>query len=634
MLKVISLLLVKKSIKDKMMITGISTFQKTSRKKILFFYSFIFVACLGVYYQTLFYGFTNHDDDIIITQNIEFISDFSNLKQAFLTDAWCRHQEIELYRPLQSASYIIDAQYGDDIAFTTHLTNLILHVLCCICVFHLLLLFKLEDKTALLGALIYAVHYFFLHTVIWIPARGDLLLALFSFLAMITFIKLTQTDNWFYVVLHVVCFGIALFSKETGILLPLIFFVYIFLFYKDRLFKSKNFIILACYILIFLIYSYLRGLSISKTEQSLGLLSLLLNLRTIPETIAKLIVPVNFSTMPFFHFWTTLIGMLIIIGGTLFFILKKGKFNKLILFSLCWFTFFLLPGMIYRPEFASYTYEYLDHRSYLPSFGILMIGLGIFQNAKLKGKIFWLVSCIFLAYLISLNYYFHRFYKNPLVFSELAIKASPKSSLAHFIHGYEIYKLKDIDGALNDYNIAIKNYPKFFDARFNRAVILNEKKQYKAALEDLNYLLEGKPDNGPRVYNLRAVVKATLNDGEGANKDFETALKLDPNDPITKKDFETFKSSIVKVPENVQHSSQLNELGVEEAKKGNFKLALTYFEHSVSEYPENYQAIVNIGNCKDALGDRKGACLAWKKAADKGSKSASEMLKKYYKAMH
>jgi len=613
------------------MITDIGTVQKTSRKKILFFYPIIIVACLSVYYQTLFYGFTNHDDDIIITQNIEFISDFSNLKQAFLTDAWCRHQEIELYRPLQSASYMIDAQYGKDIAFTTHLTNLILHVLCCICVFHLLLLYKLEDKTALLGALIYAVHYLFLHTVIWIPARGDLLLALFSFLSMITFIKLTQTDNWYYCVLHIVCFGIALFSKETAIFLPLIFFVYLLLFYKDRLFKSKNFIVLACYIIIFLIFSYLRGLSISKTEQSLGLLSLLLNLRTIPETIAKLVVPVNFSTMPFFHFWATLIGTLIILGGTLFFILKKGSFNKLVLFSLSWFTFFLLPGMIYRPEFASYTYEYLDHRAYLPSFGILMIGLGIFQNAKLNKKIFWLVSGIFLAYLIALNYYFHRCYENPLVFSELAIKTNPKSSLAHFIHGYEIYKLKDIDGALNDYNIAIKNYPKFFDARFNRAVILNEKKQYEAALEDLNNLLSVKPDFGPRAYNLRAVVKATLNDGEGAFKDFEMALKLDPNDPLTKKNFETFKSSIVKVPENVQHAAQLNNLGVEEAKKGNLKQALIYFERSVSKDPGNYQAIVNIGNCKDALGDRKGACLEWKKAAAKGSKSAAEILKKYCK---
>jgi len=589
------------------------------------------VACLGAYYQTLFYGYTNHDDDVIITQNIHFIRDFSNLKQAFLTDAWFRHRKIELYRPLQSASYIIDAQFGDDIAFTTHATNLILHLFCCICVFHLLMLFKLESKTALLGSLIYAVHYLFLHAVIWIPARGDLLLALFSFLSMIAFIQLNRTGKWYDAALHLAGFGFALFSKETAIVLPLIFFVYNVLFCKEKLFKPRNFLLLACYILIFLVFYYLRGLSISKTEQSLGFGSFVLNLRTVPETIAKLVVPVNFSTMPFFSLPATLVGMVIIAGGTLFFILNKEYFTKRILFSICWFTFLLLPGMIYRPEFASYTYEYLDHRAYLPSFGILMIGLGLFQNTRPGEKIFWLFSGIFLAYMISANYYFHRCYKNPLVFSESAIRANPRASLAHFIHGCEIYKLKDVDGALADYNIAIKYYPKFFDARYNRAYLLNEKKEYDAALADLNFLLSQKPDYGARGFNLRAIVKAALKDGEGAKEDFEIAMKTDPSDSVIISNFHVFQSTMVKVPDNLQHALELNNLGVEEAKKGNIKQALIYFERAVSEDHDNVQAIENIGNCKDALGDRKGACLAWEKAARKGSRSAAEMLKRFCK---
>ena len=606
-----------------------TTIQPKIKTKKLPYILIIVIACLSVYYQTLFYGFTNHDDDTIITRNMAFIGDFSNLKQAFLTDAWCRKQTIELYRPLQTVSYIMDAHLGNDIAFATHLTNLVIHLLCCICVFQLLLLFKLDNNTALLGALIYAVHFLFLHAVIWIPARGDLLLALFSFLAMITFIKLVQKNQWIYLIIHVLCFSLALFSKETAILLPFVFLLYMILFHKERLFKTKNYILLACYLLIFLLFSYLRGLSITTTEQSLGLMSLLMNLRTIPETVAKFLVPVNFSTMPFFDFWATLTGSVIIAGTVLFFILKKNSFTKLTLFALCWFLFFLLPGMIYRPEFASYTYEYLDHRAYLPGFGLLMIGLVIFQNAKLSTNLFWAVSAIFLAYLIAVNYYFHRCYKNPLVFSELAIKANPKSSLAHFIHGNEIYKLKDVDGALEDFTIAVDNYPNFFEARFNKAVILNQKKQDQAALEDLNLLLSGKPDYSAGAYNLRAIVKATLNDGDGAYADFTQALKMAPDDPVILKNFGTFKSTKVKIPENIRNAEELNRLGVEIAQKGNIEKALTYFHQALAEDPENCRAIENIGNCKDALGDRNGACKEWKKAAAKGSKYAIEMVAKY-----
>jgi len=592
---------------------------------------FIILACTGVYYQTLFYGYTNHDDDVIITQNIPFLRDISNLKQAFLTDAWCRHQEIELYRPLQTASYILDAHYAKDIVFTTHLTNFILHVLCCIAVYYLLLLFRINKRTALLGALIYSVHYLFLHTVIWIPSRGDLLLALFSFLSMITFIRLTQTHKWYYIVMNVICFGLALFSKETAILLPLLFLLYLVLFDKNRLFRHNNLILLSAYVIIFITFSYLREFSISQTGRSLGFSGLLFNLRTIPETLAKLFVPLNFSTMPFYQLRATLMGMLIILAGMLFFIFKKQAFTKLTFFSLCWFGIFLLPGMVYRPEFASYTYEYLDHRSYLPSFGILMVVLGIIHNIKVSGKVFWAISGIFLIYLIALNYYFHRCYENPMVFSELAIRANPKSSLAHFIHGNEVYKLNDSESALNDFDIAVTNYPQFYDARFNRAVILNEKKQYQAALEDLNILIAAKPEYSPRPYNMRGVVKAELNDPEGAYKDFETALKLDPDDQLTKKNFETLKSGMQKIPENVQRAESLNDAGIEEAKKGNFKQALVYFERSVAEDPENVKAMVNIGNCKDAMGDRKSACREWKKAAAKGSQSAADMISRFCK---
>jgi tetratricopeptide (TPR) repeat protein len=88
---------------------------------------------------------------------------------------------------------------------------------------------------------------------------------------------------------------------------------------------------------------------------------------------------------------------------------------------------------------------------------------------------------------------------------------------------------------------------------------------------------------------------------------------------------------VVKIPDNVRNAEELNRLGVEVAQKGNIKEALNYFTRALKEDPENSRAIENIGNCRQAMGDRNGACLEWKKAAAKGSKYAIEMVAKYCK---
>ena len=591
----------------------------------------IALACGGVYFQTLNYGFTHHDDDTIITLNMQFIGDIGNIREAFLTDAWCRKKTIELYRPLQSVSYILDAQMGSDIAFSTHRTNLLIHFFSCMAVFHLLLLFGFNRNYSLTGALVYAVHYLFSHTVIWIPARGDLLLALFSFLSMIALIRLLQTRHWGYLAVNILTFALALFSKETAILLPVLFLFYGVLFNRKRIVSWQTGLLGVSYVIIYLIFAYLRNQSIATDEQSLGITALLLNLRTIPETVAKLFLPFNYSTMPFFNFWTTLTGIIIMGAMAVRIYFRPKQFGNLSLFALGWFLMFLLPGMIYRPEFASYTYEYLDHRAYLPSLGLLVIVLGMVREIHLPGRIALLLAVGILVYFAALNFWFHRCYENPLVFSEMAIKANPRSSLAHFIHGNQIYKQGDVDGALEDFSIALRHYPRFHEARYNRAVILHQRKQYEAALEDLNILLSEKPDYSAGAWDLRAIVKATLKDHDGAYNDFTEALKRDPDNPQIVKNFNVFQSSVTRVPDHVVRAEKLNNEGVEEAKQGRLKQALELFRQAVKLNPDNLRAIENIGNCLDAMGDREGACREWKKAAAQGSSYAKGMVDQHCK---
>ncbi|HOV10883.1 MAG TPA: tetratricopeptide repeat protein [Bacteroidales bacterium] len=606
-------------------------------KNILIIYAIIAVVCVGVYFRALSYDYTNHDDDVIVLNNLPFLKDASNIPEAIVMDAWFRHKEIELYRPLQNVSYIIDAQVGSDIIFSTHLTNLVIHILTCLAVFYLLTLLAFNRKYAFFGALIYAVHYLFLHAVIWIPARGDLLLALFAFLTMITFLLQVRTNVWYFYVLNVLAFSFALFAKETAIMLPFIFAIYLFLFNRKKIFTRKNAIVLACYIIIFFVYYFLRDMSIAKGEQQVSIKSFFLNIQTIPETIAKFFVPINFCTMVAYNLWATLLGLFIMAGFIVLFTVKKDLFSKLIVFAIVWFVFFLVPGMMYRPEFAPHTYDYLDHRAYLPALGAVIIILSLLHNLerKIKSKfsknILTIGLVIFLLYLMGLNLVLNNIYKNPTSYSESAITHNDHSSLAYFIHAVEMKKTGAEEKAIEDYNNAIKYYPKFIDAHYNRAVILYEMQQYEAALEDLDFVIANKPDYGYSVYGMRGIVRSSLADYDGAEKDFTTALKINPDYAEGYKNMETLQQLKKNRPPALVEAEKLNALGIELAKSGNYKDALVLFEKANVKDPASSQIIFNLGNCLHAMGDTKAACEKWNIAAVRGNQGAKAMQEKFCK---
>ncbi|HOY32331.1 MAG TPA: tetratricopeptide repeat protein [Bacteroidales bacterium] len=590
----------------------------------------IILACITVYYRTLSYDYTHYDDDIMILNNLAFLKDLSNLPEAIVLDAWFMHKGIELYRPLQNISYMMDAQIGNDIIFSTHLTNLVLHILCCIAIFFLLTQLKFDRKYAFLGALVYAVHYLFLHAVIWIPARGDLLLSLFSFLSMLTFLLLIRTDKWYYYALNIIAFSLAMFSKETAIMLPLLFIIYLLLFLRKSFFRKKHLILAGFYALSIIAFYYLRELSVIKKDQT-GIGNFFLNLQTIPEVIQKFFVPVNFCTMPAFNTTATIIGMMIIAGFVLLFIFRKKLYNPLIMFSLLWFICFLLPGMIYRPDFTDFSYEYLDHRDYLPSLGILMILLSLVQGHEIRsknafaGKLILFGSLLVLIYLGFLNFMLNGIYKNAVRYSESAITHNPSCAQGYFIHGCEMEKAKQEDAALADFSNAVKYHPNLFEARYNRAAILYKKKEYKKTLGDLDYIINYKPGYGYDAYSLRGAVRSNVGDYEGAEKDFQTALQLRPDYPEAKNNLDAVKKILGNLP------GKFNEDGLNYAKNGNYQEALKSFENAYTKDTANYNTLLNIGNCKLALGNLTGACEDWKKAARRGAPGAQEMINHYCK---
>ena len=96
------------------------------------------------------------------------------------------------------------------------------------------------------------------------------------------------------------------------------------------------------------------------------------------------------------------------------------------------------------------------------------------------------------------------------------------------------YERKDYQGALADYNQAIKLNPDDADAYNNRGLIKHENlPDYQGALADYNQAIKLK-SNDATFYNNRGLLNhEKLQDYRGALADYDQAIKLNPNDADT-----------------------------------------------------------------------------------------------------
>lgn len=181
---------------------------------------------LAAYYSGI-PGYFNADDFIMI-----YVS--SPLSSNSLSDIFFSGRSWTFYRPMVNLTFLADyCLYGTGPA-GYHLTNLFLHLINVLLVFHLGKLLTGNMAAAVLSCLIFAVHPVNTEAVTWISGRGDLLFFLFYLLSISAFNRHLADGKWKRTHLFLSCalFVPALLSKETAITLPVILFLMEFFFYK------------------------------------------------------------------------------------------------------------------------------------------------------------------------------------------------------------------------------------------------------------------------------------------------------------------------------------------------------------------------------------------------------------------
>jgi tetratricopeptide (TPR) repeat protein len=130
------------------------------------------------------------------------------------------------YRPLINLSYTLDYKIWGMTAPGFRITNVILHLLVCFILFAVYNLVLKQRNIALVLALIFSLHPINTEAVAWIASRNNILATLFGITSLYCYIKAYRQQRFFYYSGSIVFFTFAVFSKEFGLMLLPIFFLY------------------------------------------------------------------------------------------------------------------------------------------------------------------------------------------------------------------------------------------------------------------------------------------------------------------------------------------------------------------------------------------------------------------------
>jgi protein O-mannosyl-transferase len=576
-------------------------------RSLVFLLSLVLVPFV-LYFRVISYNFSTFDDTNLITDNFNNIGNIENLPKAFTTDAYFSHLS-NFYRPVQTLSFMIDAQISGLNPWAYHLTNIIFIILITIAFFILLKMLRIRQEIALLLSLLYSVHPMLTSAVCWIPAQGDLFLTFFGLMSFILFIKYFDSKEPKYLTFHFICFLLACFSKETALVFPLLFLIYFYVILKKENPWKTLLPLIALWSVSFLIYFFFRHIAITSGIPSSrsGIIPFIKNLPAIPVTFGKIFFPFGLTTMPLFNILSVLCGILVFIFFIWFIVKYRIYQNPYILWGTVWFLGFTLPPMFFRFTIAQFSAEYFEHRTLLPMIGIFIM-IGIFLNALLSkwssSQISKLLIPVIIFYAV-VSFIYSKDYSDSMTFYTSAIESNSNNAAALNSRGVELSQIGNLQNAIDDFLKAIHIASNYSSPYYNIAGV------YDAQGDELK----------AEYYYSQALKYDTLS--LNSNNLTENAYVNLSNIKIKLKKFNEdillLKKGIINFPTN---SDLFNNLGFIYYSTAKYDSAVFAFSKAIEFKPNTASYYTNRGLSKFSIKDYNGALSDFTKVLSLDTSSA------------
>lgn len=546
------------------------------------------------------------DDTDQIVEN-QSIRSWDNLAKAFTTHVWAFREgaaglaarvdlppPLPYYRPLFTVMLTVEYHLFGLWPQGWHLVSLLLHILCAIGVFYVVLAMSGRSLVALLAAAIFAVHPVHAESVAWVSGMTDPLFGVFFLASLYFYLKRRGASSprtpgeARALALSLVLFALSAFSKETALSLVLLIFGYEFIAnsggvigrLKISLKRSAPYFGVALLYLVprYLVLGELMWRNPQAPERPLAytLLTLPLEICTYAR---HLLWPAGLSVAYNTHFVTTVtsaefllpVAILGLVAFALF--IYRSKISREVWQALLLIIVPLLPvlnlGQVSREEYLVF-----DHYLYLSVAGLgYLIGLGIarlgaFDSSGAESRVFGLRrSAIAIALFVAIA----------LVSTIAATRENN-----HWSDSYSLW------------SNAARVRPAYWAPHYNVGLALLDSRRFEEARNELSHATSLTSD-APEVYDALGRAYEGTGDTAAAISNFEHALAIDPG-----------------------MVESLNNLGTVYFKRSDFIAAEKYFAAAIAINPQASTALFNLGLCYSRRGNSRDAIRQFERVRDLG----------------
>ena len=531
--------------------------------------SLLVLALVAVllYGNTLDNGFI-YDDQAQVQDNT-YVHELKYLPKVITACIWESElgdcTESSYYRPTQSLSYLLTYQISPQ-PWVFHLASLLYFIGNILLVYLLVSLLSKNSKLAFVSALLFTIHPLNTEAVNWIAAVPELLSTLFSLLALIYYIRYRESKETKKLILLSVWYGLAIASKESAVLLPIVFLALDVVYFRNKIKEliswkhSKPYVVLFGIFLGYLImrFSILGGLG-TDPGATFTIADRLYSFFIIfVYYVQKLLWPVPLvfflSFDPVYELFSikfiSAIGIFFLLLGVSIVAFRKKW--SLLFVSLVWFFIFLLPGML----FLNTSVPLAERYGFAPAIGFSIIVALVLHHVWERNKVgkTLVIAVLALAFVSSFLVIYQRnriWHDNEILYRD-TLTNSPDSDTVRYNLAKIFVENGDVIQAKEEYEIVISRgvFEDLYKAYNNLGNIYRSEGRYIEALDYFEKSLEINTSSNKETYNNIGVAYAEQYQIANALQYFCKAIIQDQNYAVAGANYDQATVEIKKLDES------------------------------------------------------------------------------------
>jgi tetratricopeptide (TPR) repeat protein len=560
------------------------------------------------YIPALRCGFVWDDDNLLLDNHLIRASDG-------LYRFWCTTQPTD-YWPLTSTTWWLEWRLWGKNPLGYHLVNVILHALSAVLWWRILT--RLKFPAAWLAAALFAVHPVNVESVAWIAERKNTLSMFLYALTLLWYLRFEDTDcrRWYWLAVGI--FALALLSKTSVVLLPLV--LMLCAWWRRGKVDRNDLLRLLPFFALSVAAGFVTVWFQSREVMAQEVLDRSLAARVAGAGWAcwfyvwKALVPVHLMTI--YPSWNAdmssplaWLPSLIALGCIGIFWRYRQGWGRPLLFASGYFLAMLFPVLgIIDLSYLSVS-PVADRFLYFSLIGV--IALVVTAGARMCRtrqesirEMIQFAAVVVVVLLVSLTWRQNRIYKDQETLWTVALERNPGAWVAHNGLGVA-FQERDPREAISHFELALRLKPDYAEAHNNLGNTLLELGDASGAVAQFEQALRLQPNSARMHYNLGG---ALIQQGRRSDAigHWEQALRADPDYAEAHNNLAAALMQTGQLPEAIDHLKQAlridpdyaeahNNLAAALMQTGKLSEAIAHWEQAVRIKPDYAQAHKNLG---------------------------------------